>query len=144
MGWDESVVPDPQDPETFLRSKLDWSEAADPDGVHARLLDLHRRLLALRRARPELTDPAFAHTAGGAVGAAKRVRTERGDPDATERGVAAARPRPRGSGGSGRRARGCLRRRGPGPTSCRRAGCSCSRASRRPSLPSDGPRRLAP
>ena len=25
-GWDADVVPDPQDPETFTRSKLDWSE----------------------------------------------------------------------------------------------------------------------
>ena len=29
MGWDPAVVPDPQDPETFTRSKLDWAEAAD-------------------------------------------------------------------------------------------------------------------
>jgi maltooligosyltrehalose trehalohydrolase len=26
MGWDPAVVPDPQDPETFRRSKLDWGE----------------------------------------------------------------------------------------------------------------------
>ena len=26
MGWDPEVVPDPQDPDTFQRSKLDWSE----------------------------------------------------------------------------------------------------------------------
>ena len=25
-GWDADVVPDPQDPETFTRSKLDWAE----------------------------------------------------------------------------------------------------------------------
>lgn len=57
MGWDESLVPDPQDPETFLRSKLRWDEKdADP---HARILDLYRDLLALRRARPEFTDPDF-------------------------------------------------------------------------------------
>ena len=28
MGWDPAVVPDPQDPATFERSKLDWSELA--------------------------------------------------------------------------------------------------------------------
>ena len=56
MGWDESVVPDPQDPETFFRSKLDWSEP-DSDG-HAELLALYRELAKLRRARPELTDPS--------------------------------------------------------------------------------------
>ena len=35
MGWDPAVVPDPQDPETFQRSKLKWDEAGD--GEHARL-----------------------------------------------------------------------------------------------------------
>ena len=57
MGWDESLVPDPQDPQTFLRSKLDWDEPAQGD--HARLLELYRRLVALRRERPELTNPSF-------------------------------------------------------------------------------------
>ncbi|WP_250006945.1 malto-oligosyltrehalose trehalohydrolase [Actinoplanes sp. M2I2] len=54
-GWDEAEVPDPQDPETFLRSKLDWDERAKPE--HAEILDLYKRLIALRRSRPELTDP---------------------------------------------------------------------------------------
>jgi maltooligosyltrehalose trehalohydrolase len=90
MGWDESIVPDPQDPETFRRSKLDWSEAAERDGVHARLLDLHRRLLQLRRSRPELTDPAFAHTTAWADDEAKWFRMERGAPEAAERVVVLA------------------------------------------------------
>ncbi|WP_100809866.1 MULTISPECIES: malto-oligosyltrehalose trehalohydrolase [unclassified Microbacterium] len=58
MGWDESVVPNPQDPATFERSKLDWAETSEGD--HARLLQLYRDLGALRRAWPELTDPSFA------------------------------------------------------------------------------------
>jgi maltooligosyltrehalose trehalohydrolase len=58
MGWDPTVVPDPQDPATFQRSKLDWSEL--DTGRHARLLETYRRLAALRRSRPELTDPSFA------------------------------------------------------------------------------------
>jgi maltooligosyltrehalose trehalohydrolase len=58
MGWDESVVPNPQDPATFERSKLDWAEASVGD--HARLLGLYRELAALRRAWPELTDPSYA------------------------------------------------------------------------------------
>ncbi|WP_395695792.1 malto-oligosyltrehalose trehalohydrolase [Nocardioides sp.] len=58
MGWDPAVVPDPQDPETFERSNLDWSEAAG--GRHARILEVYRRLARLRRERPELTDPSFA------------------------------------------------------------------------------------
>jgi maltooligosyltrehalose trehalohydrolase len=54
-GWAAADVPDPQDPETFGRSKLDWSEV---DGaLHAELLEWYRRLIALRRQRPELTDP---------------------------------------------------------------------------------------
>ena len=58
MGWVESLVPDPQDPATFQRSKLDWSEAGEGD--HARLLQLYRDLAALRRERPELTNPSQA------------------------------------------------------------------------------------
>ena len=61
MGWDPSVVPDPQDPETFHRSKLDWAELSA--GRHARMLDVYRRLAELRRERPELTDPSFGHNA---------------------------------------------------------------------------------
>jgi len=55
MGWDESLVPDPNDPATFQRSKLDWSEK--DGGDHARLLALYRRLARLRRERSDLTDP---------------------------------------------------------------------------------------
>lgn len=54
-GWATDDVPDPQDPATFERSKLDWSELADDK--HADVLDFYRRLLALRRSRPELSDP---------------------------------------------------------------------------------------
>ncbi|MGY1916544.1 malto-oligosyltrehalose trehalohydrolase [Blastococcus sp. SYSU DS0973] len=54
-GWDPDVVPDPQDPETFTRSKLDWSELSQEP--HERLLAVHRSLLALRRAHPDLVDP---------------------------------------------------------------------------------------
>ncbi|MCA1690869.1 MAG: malto-oligosyltrehalose trehalohydrolase [Actinobacteria bacterium] len=47
FGWKPDEVPDPQDPETFHRSVLDWSEPArDP---HAGLLDWHRRLIRLRQ-----------------------------------------------------------------------------------------------
>lgn len=58
MGWDPATVPDPQDPETFTRSKLDWSELGT--GRHALLLDVYRRLIALRKAEPELLDPALS------------------------------------------------------------------------------------
>lgn len=57
MGWDPEVVPDPQDPETFLRSRLDWSEVGE--GRHARTLEVYRELAAIRRRYLELTDPRF-------------------------------------------------------------------------------------
>ena len=54
-GWDERDVPDPQDPETFRRSRLDWSEpAAEP---HARLLALVPRPDRAAPAEPDLRDP---------------------------------------------------------------------------------------
>ena len=59
-GWDGDVVPDPQDPETFLRSKLDWSELEEER--HARMLDVYRSLISLRRELPDLTDPVFENT----------------------------------------------------------------------------------
>ncbi|HEY1529599.1 MAG TPA: malto-oligosyltrehalose trehalohydrolase [Galbitalea sp.] len=58
MGWDPNAVPDPQDPATFRRSKLDWSELAD--GQHPQLLALYRQLIGLRRSVPELTDARFS------------------------------------------------------------------------------------
>ncbi|HEX8802634.1 MAG TPA: malto-oligosyltrehalose trehalohydrolase, partial [Acidimicrobiales bacterium] len=58
FGWDPADVPDPEDPATFARSRLRWDEAGR--SPHAALLDWHRRLVALRRARPELTDGRLA------------------------------------------------------------------------------------
>jgi maltooligosyltrehalose trehalohydrolase len=54
-GWDPEVVPDPQHPDTFENSKLDWSELDQEP--HERVLAVHRALLALRRAHPDLVDP---------------------------------------------------------------------------------------
>jgi maltooligosyltrehalose trehalohydrolase len=54
-GWPAGEVPDPQDPQTFARSRLDWSEPQHPR--HAAMLDFYTRLIALRRREPELTDP---------------------------------------------------------------------------------------
>ena len=54
-GWDAATVPDPQDPATFARSRLDWAQCASEP--HAEMLAWYTELIALRRARPELTDP---------------------------------------------------------------------------------------
>ncbi len=60
MGWDPAVVPDPQDPDTFTRSHLDWSELEDED--HRRILQLYRDLARLRRTHPDFTEPRFDRT----------------------------------------------------------------------------------
>ncbi|MGA8114616.1 MAG: malto-oligosyltrehalose trehalohydrolase [Actinocatenispora sp.] len=65
-GWPPGAVPDPQDPDTFRRSVLDWSELDQPD--HADMFAFYRKLIALRRRLPELTDPRL-----------DRVRVEHGD-----------------------------------------------------------------
>jgi maltooligosyltrehalose trehalohydrolase len=54
-GWGGAEVPDPQDPATRDRSVLHWSELEQD--AHAWLLTIYRDLIALRRARPELSDP---------------------------------------------------------------------------------------
>ncbi len=54
-GWAEQDVPDPMDPATVERSRLDWSEPGEP--WHNDMLGLYRELIALRRTRPELSDP---------------------------------------------------------------------------------------
>lgn len=58
-GWDADAVPDPQDPQTFLRSKLDWGE---PEGSgHAELLEFYQGLIRLRRTEPDMADPWLPH-----------------------------------------------------------------------------------
>ena len=76
MGWDRSVVPDPQDPETFARSKLDWDERETD--MHARILGLYRSLIALRRDVPDLTDPAFGSLEADADETTRVFRLRRG------------------------------------------------------------------
>ncbi|MEV4057666.1 malto-oligosyltrehalose trehalohydrolase [Amycolatopsis sp. NPDC049688] len=57
-GWGESDVPDPMDPATVDRSRLDWAEVEQPG--HREVLELYRALIRLRRERPELADPWVA------------------------------------------------------------------------------------
>ncbi|HEX5431391.1 MAG TPA: malto-oligosyltrehalose trehalohydrolase [Bryobacteraceae bacterium] len=53
-GCDPENIPDPQDPDTFLRSKINWAEIEQEP--HRELLEWHCQLIALRRAIPALTD----------------------------------------------------------------------------------------
>jgi maltooligosyltrehalose trehalohydrolase len=70
-------VPDPQALETFLRSKLDWSERTTP--AHERVLELYRSVLTLRRQDAVLNDPSRERLrceAEGDVLAVERWRNE--------------------------------------------------------------------
>lgn len=52
-GWSETV-PDPQDEQTVLDSRLNWSEREEPQ--HARMVQWYQLLLRLRRSVPALRD----------------------------------------------------------------------------------------
>jgi len=54
FGWEPGQVPDPQDPDTFEVSKLNWRERDQEP--HAGVLAWYRDLLALRAATPALRD----------------------------------------------------------------------------------------
>jgi maltooligosyltrehalose trehalohydrolase len=58
-GWDADEIPDPQDPETFERSKLNWDEIDDSD--HARLRHVYQSLIALWHTEPDMADPWLDH-----------------------------------------------------------------------------------
>lgn len=47
FGWDNTAVPDPQDPDSFTRSRLPWSELNNQEQVD--ILGWYRSLTALRR-----------------------------------------------------------------------------------------------
>ena len=54
FGWDPASIPDPENPETFQRSKLNWEEIGE--GRHAEMLEWYRKLIHLRRNSPSLND----------------------------------------------------------------------------------------
>ncbi len=129
LGWDPDDVPDPQDPETFELSKLDWSEPET--GVHARVLAAYQRLVELRRSLPALTDPSFGSTSCTADEDPRVFTMRRGDvlvvvnfgdhrpscpSTRTSSSCSVRRTNPPSSDG------GCTSPRTPEPCSLRRAG----------------------
>jgi maltooligosyltrehalose trehalohydrolase len=58
-GWDADEIPDPQDPATFERSKLNWDEIDHAE--HGRLRRVYQQLIALRHNEPDLADPWLDH-----------------------------------------------------------------------------------
>ncbi len=76
-GWAEEDVPDPQDPETFRRSRLDWAEPGREP--HTRLLGWYRDLVRLRRATPDLRDGDLSRVDASWDPGTGRLVSRRGD-----------------------------------------------------------------
>jgi maltooligosyltrehalose trehalohydrolase len=76
FGWAPEEVPDPQEPPTYLRSRLDWRElACEP---HASILDWHQRLVRLRRRSTTLADGRMDQVRVRFDEAARWLTVERG------------------------------------------------------------------
>ena len=138
MGWDPAVVPDPQDPATFERSRLDWSELED--FRHSRMLEVYQRLAELRRTEPDLTDPSFLSVSCTADEETRVFRMRRGSVEIvvnfgdSRRDVEVSR---RAAVRHQRRAR-CRSRR-VGLPAARGGRCAARAAARRPRGPARGP-----
>ncbi len=76
FGWDPRMVPDPQDPVTFERSKLDWDELEQPD--HAVPLAWYRDLITLQQTEPDLADPRLDRTSVSVDDASDTIDLRRG------------------------------------------------------------------
>jgi maltooligosyltrehalose trehalohydrolase len=59
FGWEEERVPDPESPETYERSRLDWNEVCKDN--HAEMLEWTKQLIHLRRATVDLNDGDLGH-----------------------------------------------------------------------------------
>ncbi len=51
----QAEPPDPQSPETYLRSKIKWEDRYT--GRHSTILEFYRTLIGLRKSNPALSDP---------------------------------------------------------------------------------------
>ena len=76
FGWRPEDIPDPADRETFLRSKLDWSELARTE--HSEMLEWHCRLIELRRRVAPLTTARLDYVSTDCSETEQWLRIERG------------------------------------------------------------------
>jgi maltooligosyltrehalose trehalohydrolase len=76
FGWKPDLIPDPEKPETFQRSKLNWNESSQRE--HADMLAWYRDLIHLRRRTPDLNDGEPGHTRLSFDERAKWLRIDRG------------------------------------------------------------------
>ena len=77
FGWDEDQIPNPEDLETFTRSRLNWDEIGEPK--HADMLDWTRRLIHLRRNSICLNDGDRGHVKVQFSEKERWLRVQRGD-----------------------------------------------------------------
>ena len=77
FGWDPADVPDPQSPDTFQHSKLNWAEVTD--APHAEMLAWYRALIALRRQIPALGSGRFDSVAVRYDEDAQWIMVDRGE-----------------------------------------------------------------
>lgn len=77
FGWDPASIPDPENRETFLRSKLNWDEIARP--AHAEMLAWYRELIRLRKSTPCLNNGEPGNTRVSFDERQKWIRIERGE-----------------------------------------------------------------
>jgi maltooligosyltrehalose trehalohydrolase len=77
FGWSPDEIPDPQDPATFERSKLNWDELRL--SPHNELLDWHKKLVELRRQESALTDGRLENVGVDFDEQARWLVVERGD-----------------------------------------------------------------
>src|SRR5271165_5383172 len=77
FGWNPESVPDPESRETFIRSKLNWSELHELQ--HQEMLDWYRQLIRLRRVLFSLNDVRPGHTRISYSEEEKWFSMERGD-----------------------------------------------------------------
>lgn len=77
FGWDPEMIPDPESPETYEASKLQWKELNQPE--HAQMLEWYRALIRLRRATSSLNDGGRANVRVTFDEDKKWMRMERGD-----------------------------------------------------------------
>jgi maltooligosyltrehalose trehalohydrolase len=59
FGWKAEEIPDPESPETFNRSKLNWDEVSQ--GKHADMLEWCKQLIHFRRSSSALNDGDMGH-----------------------------------------------------------------------------------
>ncbi len=60
FGWNPDEIPEPQDEQTFLRSKLKWEEQSA--STHVEMLAWYKQLIHLRKTHPQLASGSLEDT----------------------------------------------------------------------------------